>query len=336
MPELSANARWLMDNLIDNDRQALVDIARRGEQYAAAGMPQDNRLGQVSRIVIDDAIRRHNQAWPDAAISFPGTDLAQASDEIGQRIRTQAARSWNTPDVMQTPAQWQPDHSMNAQAPAPEPRRNATSVGRPGGDTPAKPAVGENAREIWPRVNFPNSYVHLYRMTSKDGRMFDKMRVAIPQGTSIRGVDLTGWQLDRFLTDHARDAKLNGRDVTVSFKPGEPVELWRGKGEQRETMRIDDAWQLCRAVKAQRLAYARQRAENKPVTATPGTRTGEETPVEASGPETPEQTASQSRTIGKSRTLDAIKDRAERRTQTPSTTPARTRTQSQQSQTRSR
>ena len=30
MPELSANARWLMDNLIDNDRQALADITRRG------------------------------------------------------------------------------------------------------------------------------------------------------------------------------------------------------------------------------------------------------------------------------------------------------------------
>ncbi|MBT1175890.1 hypothetical protein JS530_10350 [Bifidobacterium sp. LC6] len=169
-------------------------------------------------------------------------------------------------------------------------------------------------------------------MTSKDGRSFDKMRVAIPQGTSIRGVDLTGWQLDRFLTDHARDAKLNGRDVTVSFKPGEPVELWRGKGEQRETMRIDDAWQLCRAVKAQRMAYARQCAENKPVTATTGTRTGEEPPA-APGSENPEQAAKQSLPAGKSRTLDAIKDRAERRAQTPST--AQTRTQ-MQTQTRSR
>lgn len=76
MPELSANARWLMDNLIDNDRQALADITRRGEQYVAAGMPQDNRLGQVARMVVDDAIRRHNQAWPDAAIGFPAPDLA--------------------------------------------------------------------------------------------------------------------------------------------------------------------------------------------------------------------------------------------------------------------
>ena len=107
MPELSANARWLMDNLIDNDRQALADITRRGEQYVAAGMPQDNRLGQVARMVVDDAIRRHNQAWPDAAIGFPAPDLAQAADEIAQRIRTQAARSWDTPDTMQTPAQRQ-------------------------------------------------------------------------------------------------------------------------------------------------------------------------------------------------------------------------------------
>lgn len=328
MPELSANARWLMDNLIDNDRQALADIARRGEQYAAAGMPQDNRLGQVARMVVDDAIRRHNQAWPDASISFPAPDLDQASDEIAQRIRTQAARSWNTPDAMQTPTRWQPEQPGNAQVPVPEPRRNETAVGRPGGERPTQPAAGGRTREIWPRVNFPNSYVHLYRMTSKDGRTFDKMRVAIPQGTSIRGVDLTGWQLDRFLTDHARDAKLNGRDVTVSFKPGEPVELWRGKGEQRETMRIDDAWQLCRAVKTQRMAYARQRAENKPVTATTGTPTGEEPPT-AADPENPEQTAAQSRPAGKSRTLDAIKDRAELRAQTPSTAQARTQTQTQ-------
>ncbi|WP_236023717.1 hypothetical protein [Bifidobacterium miconis] len=328
MPELSANARWLMDNLIDNDRQALADIARRGEQYAAAGMPQDNRLGQVARMVVDDAIRRHNQAWPDAALSFPSPDLDQASDEIAQRIRTQATRSWNTPDAMQTPTLWQPEQPGNAQAPVPKPRRNETAVGRPGDAQPTQPAAGGRTREIWPRVNFPNSYVHLYRMTSKDGRTFDKMRVAIPQGTSIRGVDLTGWQLDRFLTDHARDAKLNGRDVTVSFKPGEPVELWRGKGEQRETMRIDDAWQLCRAVKAQRMAYARQRAENKPVTATTGTRTGEEPPA-APGPENPEQAAEQSLPAGKSRTLDAIKDRAERRAQTPSTAQTRTQTQTQ-------
>ena len=308
MPELSANARWLMDNLIDNDRQALADITRRGEQYVAAGMPQDNRLGQVARMVVDDAIRRHNQAWPDAAIGFPAPDLAQAAVEIAQRIRTQAAPSDASPAT------------ARRRGPTPADRDDATG-------TPI-PVAADGRREIWPRVNFPNSYVHLYRMTSKDGRAFDKMRVAIPQGTSIRGVDLTGWQLDRFLTDHARDAKLNGRDVTVSFKPGEPVELWRGKGEQRETMRIDDAWQLCRAVKAQRMAYARQRAENKPVTATTGTRSVEDTPAATPGPETGEPPA-QSRAAGKSGTLDAIKDRAERRTQTPSAMPARTQSQAQ-------
>ena len=213
-------------------------------------------------------------------------------------------------------------------SPATARRREPTPADRDDATGTPIPVAADGRREIWPRVNFPNSYVHLYRMTSKDGRAFDKMRVAIPQGTSIRGVDLTGWQLDRFLTDHARDAKLNGRDVTVSFKPGEPVELWRGKGEQRETMRIDDAWQLCRAVKAQRMAYARQRAENKPVTATTGTRSVEDTPAATPGPETGEPPA-QSRAAGKSGTLDAIKDRAERRTQTPSAMPARTQSQAQ-------
>lgn len=328
MPELSANARWLMDNLIDNDRQALADIARRGEQYAAAGMPQDNRLDQVARMVVDDAIRRHNRAWPDAAIGFPETDLAQAANEIAKRIHAQAARSWNSPDAMDTPTQWQAAPSSTLQAPASAQQHNMKPVNRDAVTGTRPPAAANGKREIWPRVNFPNSYVHLYRMTAKDGRVFDKMRVAMPQGTSIRGVDLTGWQLDRFLTDNAREAKLNGRDVTISFKPGEPVELWRGKGEQRETMRIDDAWQLCRAVKAQRMAYARQRAENKPVTATTGTRSVEDTPAATPGPETGEPPA-QSRAAGKSGTLDAIKDRAERRTQTPSAMPARTQSQAQ-------
>ena len=95
---------------------------------------------------------------------------------------------------------------------------------------------------IWPRVNFPNSYVHAYAMTARDGRVFDMMRVNIPQGTRVNGVDLTGWQLDRFASPRMREAKLNGRPVTVGFKPGEAVELWRGAGEQRETMRIDDPW----------------------------------------------------------------------------------------------
>lgn len=227
---------------------------------------------------------------------------------------------------MQTPAQRQA--APSDASPATARRREPTPADRDDATGTPIPVAADGRREIWPRVNFPNSYVHLYRMTSKDGRAFDKMRVAIPQGTSIRGVDLTGWQLDRFLTDHARDAKLNGRDVTVSFKPGEPVELWRGKGEQRETMRIDDAWQLCRAVKAQRMAYARQRAENKPVTATTGTRSVEDTPAATPGPETGEPPA-QSRAAGKSGTLDAIKDRAERRTQTPSAMPARTQSQAQ-------
>lgn len=326
MPELSANARWLMDNLIDNDRQALADIARRGEQYAAAGMPQDNRLGQVTRMVVDDAIRRHNQSWPDAAIGFPETDLAQAANEIAKRIHAQAARSWNSPDAMDTPTQWQAAPSSTLQAPASAQQHNMKPVNRDAVTGTRPPAAANGKREIWPRVNFPNSYVHLYRMTAKDGRVFDKMRVAMPQGTSIRGVDLTGWQLDRFLTDNAREAKLNGRDVTISFKPGEPVELWRGKGEQRETMRIDDAWQLCRAVKAQRMTYAKERAENKPVT---GTQSGEEPPAAAAKPEAAEPPAPRSRTADKSRTLGAIKGRAENRMRPQSATQTDTRAQTQ-------
>lgn len=102
----------------------------------------------------------------------------------------------------------------------------------------------------WPRVNFPNAFVRPYSHTAKDGRTWDMMAVTIPKGTRMHGVEMGGWRFSAFADRYNTADKINGRPVTISFRPDRPVELYRGKGETHETMRIDDPWDLCRAVKA--------------------------------------------------------------------------------------
>ena len=317
MAELSDNVRWLVTNLIDKDQRIGVELQRRGEEYAAAGRPRDGSLQRDARLLVEDVVRQHNDMWPEASIGFSSEELDRAAGMVAKRVDEHAGFAWaesveaeHEPAPRQTP---QPSVS-NEPAPAPGAAQAAPPVSAPavpqngqGGPAQAPPS---SKPVIWPRVNFPNSYVHAYAMTARDGRVFDMMRVSIPQGTRVNGVDLTGWQLDRFASPRMREAKLNGRPVTVGFKPGEAVELWRGAGEQRETMRIDDPWQLCRAVKAQRLAYERERAENKTVEAKP-----EHAPRqnETVGPAVDSDGPTE-RARGRASTLDGIRQRASART----------------------
>lgn len=108
-------------------------------------------------------------------------------------------------------------------------------------------------KERWARVNFPNDHVRAYTMTTKDGRTFDRMTVTIPDGVTADGVDYGGWHLDAFMNSWSRKAKQDGKPVTVSFRPGDTVELWRGRGQSRQSATIDDPWTLCKAVKAHRI-----------------------------------------------------------------------------------
>ncbi|OZG62477.1 MULTISPECIES: hypothetical protein [Bifidobacterium] len=156
-------------------------------------------------------------------------------------------------------------------------------------DTSKKPK-----REIWPRVNFPNSFVHPFTRTARDGREWEMMRVSIPKGTFVNGIDMGGWQIDRFMGRSSKEDKLNGRPVTVSFKPGEAVTLWRGAGEQRETLTIDDPWTLCRAVKAQRDEYIAHAKQNNQQKTEPTPETTHEAPQqEQPTSSTPEQQSSE-------------------------------------------
>ncbi|MDE5640859.1 MAG: hypothetical protein K2I40_03945, partial [Bifidobacterium castoris] len=94
--------------------------------------------------------------------------------------------------------------------------------------------------------------VHPYTHTGRDGRRWDMMGVTIPEGVRLQDVDLGGWRLSAFADRRSSADKANGGPVTISFRPDRPVDLYRGRGPGRETMRIDDPWDLCCAVKAGR------------------------------------------------------------------------------------
>lgn len=123
-------------------------------------------------------------------------------------------------------------------------------------------AVKEKGRrEVWPGVRLPNGFVHPYTHRTRDGREFSMMRVSIPEGTVLHGLEAGGWQVDAFMNRRAREQKEAGKPVTVRFRPGKPIELWRGAGPARQTTRVNDPWDLCRAIRRERDDYARRLSE---------------------------------------------------------------------------
>lgn len=112
----------------------------------------------------------------------------------------------------------------------------------------------------WARVSMPSQYVHPYQLTAKDGRIFEKAIISIPEGTKINGIDVSGYALDRFMSDTMRQAKANGRRVTLSFATDKRVELFKGKGADRQTLRLDGPWELVKGIKAHLQAWREEHA----------------------------------------------------------------------------
>ncbi len=102
----------------------------------------------------------------------------------------------------------------------------------------------------WPRVNIPNTLVRPYRHTARDGRQWDMLGVTLPAGTRIHGNDVGGWRFSAFADRHSSRDKAEGLPVTVTLRPDRPIDLYQGRGEARACMRVDDPWDLCRAIKA--------------------------------------------------------------------------------------
>lgn len=113
---------------------------------------------------------------------------------------------------------------------------------------PARPDVPMSSTASGrPAMSVPARLVHPYTRHGRDGRGWNKMVVRLPEHIMIDGSRLGGWNLDRFMSPRQQQAHARGEAVTITFRSGEQVELWRGKGSQRRARTID-ANTLCEAI----------------------------------------------------------------------------------------
>jgi hypothetical protein len=113
--------------------------------------------------------------------------------------------------------------------------------------------------ENWMRVRFPRGAVHPYEFTDKNEKTWDKAIVNIPDDENhpikINGVNIAGYSFDTFLTSRQLSQIANGEGATISFKPGQAVELFKGKDDTRKTLSLDPG-PLAHAIKVYRDEYA--------------------------------------------------------------------------------
>ena len=128
-------------------------------------------------------------------------------------------------------------------------------------EEPAAQSQAEQTPAIADRPNVwvANRLAHPYTRRSRDGREWKKMIVTMPIGTVVNGQDLGGWALDRFMSPANEQRKQDGRGINVWFTPGQPVELFQGRGGQRRSVTIDDPRKLVSAIiQAEKLAKERR------------------------------------------------------------------------------
>lgn len=133
-------------------------------------------------------------------------------------------------------------------------------------------ATGRDAapREVvrWPRVSVPAEFVRRVEpLRREDGSQWENSRgdrlwrclVVVPSGTRLHGNDISGCMFSHIIDDARRADQFNGRDVTISFKPDDPVGLFRyerAEGERRgvrvdypELAGLGSLWGLCHAIR---------------------------------------------------------------------------------------
>lgn len=115
-------------------------------------------------------------------------------------------------------------------------------------------------------VKIPCEFITPYTHTAKDGREFDKAYVSIPKGTSINGVDISGYSCSVFMSDRMKQQQLAGDSVTLSFKDTVPVTIWTGKkdSEQYPYKKFEvNPWDLVKAVAAQLRDFREQKVQER-------------------------------------------------------------------------
>lgn len=122
----------------------------------------------------------------------------------------------------------------------------------------AETVENEEAQDRWPRVKFPNAFVHPYSMTDQNGKEWQKAICTIPDGVKVNGVDLSGFALDTFMKDFHMEQKTLGKPVILALNPKEPVTLFKGKGDERAERKVM-AWDLTKSM----AKHAREFKEKK-------------------------------------------------------------------------
>lgn len=112
-------------------------------------------------------------------------------------------------------------------------------------------------------LSFPKKLMHVYDRTTKDGTRNYKLAVcSIPKGIVVDGRDLGGFAVDMFVGEAQEKALADdGRNrVTWAPAPDKVLELWQGKGEERQAVQVVAA-DLAAAFQAERQAYLASHAK---------------------------------------------------------------------------
>ena len=92
----------------------------------------------------------------------------------------------------------------------------------------------------WVNLRFPNAFAHPFSFQGRDGGTRERMLVTIPKGVVLEdGRDVGGWNLSVRATPWALAQKRAGRPVSIGLRVGRTVELFKGRGPRRVTLRLD-------------------------------------------------------------------------------------------------
>ncbi len=111
------------------------------------------------------------------------------------------------------------------------------------------------AKTDFVHMAFPPTFVHPYTATDKNGKTWDKAIITMPRNTFLNNRDIAYYNLDVFMNDHMSEQKQQGKNVIVNVREDQPLELFKGKGELRQTILIEDPWKLAKAIKHARETY---------------------------------------------------------------------------------
>lgn len=127
----------------------------------------------------------------------------------------------------------------------------------------AAPGAGDEQERTF--LSFPKKLMHVYDRTTKDGTRNYKLAVcSIPKGIVVDGRDLGGFAVDMFVGEAQEKAFADdGRNrVTWAPAPDKVLELWQGKGEERQAVQVVAA-DLAAAFQAERQAYLAAHAKTQ-------------------------------------------------------------------------